>query len=149
MMNPRLKTVSKVARIIDHQKELFEFQIRKITQRLLLERERLTRLEKELHNTVERFGEMADRQQIRNSQELGRLYDTASLYGKQIEQKKGALSRVRKELEVQQSLWDAVYKKKKAIESLETKLSFQEKREEGLLDQKNMDFLSLSKGARS
>ncbi|MEW6184300.1 MAG: hypothetical protein AB1585_01020 [Thermodesulfobacteriota bacterium] len=147
-MSSRLKTVSKVARIIDHQKELLEFQIRKIHQRLLLERDRLTGLEKDLRNTVERFGEKADRQQIHNGLELGRLYDAASLYGKQIEQKKAALSRVRKELEAQQALWDEAYKKKKAIEALENKLAFQEKREERILEQKNMDYLSLSRGAR-
>jgi predicted HicB family RNase H-like nuclease len=147
-MTSRLKTVSKIARIIDLQKEILEFQIQKIAQRIRFEQDRLAGLKKDFQNTIDRFGERADRQQIQSSKELGLLFGAASQQVKQIEEKKGGIAKTKKELAIQQALWDKAHKKKKAVEVLENKLAFQEKREEGVLEQKNMDYLSLSRRAR-
>jgi hypothetical protein len=147
-MTPRLKMVSKIARIIDHQKEVIEFQIREITHLHTLEKKRLTILEKELDDNLDHFEERFNDRIILNSEEVGYLFGMTSAIIKKMERKKREIDKIEKELEVQRAIFLEAYKKKKAIEIVQKKIVFQERRAEAVLEQKNMDYLNLSSRSR-
>lgn len=147
-MSPRLKTVSKIARIIDHQKEIIELQVGEITHRQTLEKERLANLEMELHDHIDRFEESLNDRIISNGQEVSFLFGMASNLFHKIEGKKKEIDRIEKELTALRAIFWEVYKKKKAIEILQNKILVQERRKESILEQKSMDYLSLSSRSR-
>ena len=147
-ITPRLKTVSKIARLIDHQKEVIELQVQEMTHRVTLEKERLTVLEKALQKNIGRFELGLKDRALLNSEEVDYLFKMASTYFSKMEQKKRELIKIEKELEIQRALFWEAYKKKKAIETVQNKIVFQKRREEGILEQKNMDDLILSSRSR-
>ena len=147
-MNPHLKTVSKIARIIEHQKEVIEFQLREINQRQTLELERLTNLEKELQENIGRFEENLKDRFILNSEEVAFLFGMASTFFQKMERKKREIERIEKELEACQVLFLEAYKKKKAVEIVQNKIMAEERRAEARLEQKNMDYLTISSRTR-
>jgi hypothetical protein len=147
-MTPRLKMVSKIARIIDHQKEVIEFQLREITRRQTLEQERLTLLEKALRDNIDRFEERLDDRIILKSEEVTFLFGMTSTIINKMERKKREIDKIEKELEAQRAIFLEAYKKKKAIEIVQNKIVVQERRADTVLEQKNMDYLNLSSRAR-
>jgi len=147
-ITPRLKTVSKIARLIDHQKEVIELQVQEITHRITFEKERLTVLEKELQKNIGCFELSLKDRAILNSEEVDYLFTMASTLFSKMDQKKREIIKIEKELETQRALFWEAYKKKKAIEIVQNKIVFQERREEGILEQKNMDYLNLSSRSR-
>jgi len=144
----RLKTVSKIARLIDHQKEVIELQVQEITHRVTFEKERLTVLEKEVQKNIGCFELILKDRAILNSEEVDYLFTMASTLFSKMDQKKREIIKIEKELETQRALFWEAYKKKKAIEIVQNKIVFQERREEGILEQKNMDYLNLSSRSR-
>jgi hypothetical protein len=147
-MTPKLTMVSKIARIIDHQKEVIEFQVREITHRQTLEKERLAILEKELDDNLDRFEERFNDRIILNSEEVGFLFRMASTIFQKMERKKREIYKIEKELEAKRSIFLEAYRKKKAIEIVQRKIVLQEGRAEAVLEQKNMDYLNLSNRSR-
>ena len=147
-MTPRLKMVSKIARIIDHQKEVIEFQVLEIANRQTLEKERLTILEKELDDNIDRFEERLNDRIILNSEEVAYLFGMASTIFHKQERKKGEIDQIEKELEALRVIFLESYKKKKAIEIVQNKIVAQERRAEAVLEQKNRDYLNLSSRSR-
>ena len=141
-MTPRLKTISKIARIIDHQKEVLEFQVRDISHRQTLEQGRLTRMEKELHENIDRFEEGLQDQMILNREEVAYLFGMASTFFQRMERKKIEIEQIEKELEALRGLFWEAYQKKKAVEIVQNKIAGQEKRADAVLEQKDMDYLT-------
>ncbi|MCJ7833501.1 MAG: flagellar FliJ family protein [Deltaproteobacteria bacterium] len=144
----RSEKVSKIARIIDHQKEVIEFQVQEITNRMTLERGRLNHMEEELQNTIDRFEERLNDRVVLNSEEVNFLFGMASTFFTRLERKKREIAKIEKELEAQQAVFWEAYKKKKAIDIFQNKIVFRERREEAILEQKNMDYLNLSSRLR-
>lgn len=147
-MTPRLKTVSKIARIIDHQKEVIEFQVLEITHRQTLEKERLTILEKDLYDSIDRFELSLKDRIISNSEEVAFLFAMASTIMHKIERKKKEIDQIEKELTALRAIFWEAYKKKKAIEIVQNKILAQERKTESVLEQKNSDYLNLSSRPR-
>jgi hypothetical protein len=147
-MTPRLKKVSRIARLIDHQKEVIEFQVREIANLQTLEKKRMAVLETELDDHISRFQEGLNHRTILNSEEVAFLFGRASTIFHEMEHKKEELDRIEKELSVLQLIFLEAFKKKKAIEIIENKILAQERRMETVLEQKNMDYLNLSSRSR-
>ncbi len=147
-MTPRIKTVSKIARIFDHQKEIIELQVSEIMHRQTLEKERLAVLEMELHDNVDRFDESLNDRIIMNSEKVAFLFGMASTISNKIDQKKKEIDQIEKELTALRAIFWEAYKKKKAIEIFENKILAQERKTESVLEQKNMDYLNLSSRSR-
>jgi len=145
---PRLKTVSKIARLIDHQKEVIELQVQETTNRIGLEKGKLTVMEKALQDTIDGFEQRHLQQAVLTSDEVGHLFESASNCFFNMERKKKKIVEIEKELEVQWALFLEAFKKKKAITIVQNKLVLQERREEAVLEQKNMDFLNLLSRSR-
>jgi hypothetical protein len=147
-MTRRLKTVSKIARIIDHQKEVIEFQVMELTHRQTLEKERLTILEKDLYDNIDRFEESLNDRIILNSEEVAFLFAMASTLMHKIEREKKEIDQIEKELTALRAIFWEAYKKKKAIEIVQNKILVQERKKESVLEQKNIDYLNLSSRPR-
>lgn len=147
-MGRRSEKVSKIARIIDHQKEIIEFQVQEITNRMMLEKGRLNHMQEELQNTIDRFEERLNDQVLLNNEEVNFLFGMASTFFSRLERKKREIAQIEKELEAQRAVFWEAYKKKKAIDIFQKKIVFKEKREEAIVEQKNMDYLSLSSRLR-
>jgi hypothetical protein len=143
-MTLRSEKVSKIARIIDHQKEVIEFQVQEITNRMTLEKGRLNYMEKELQNTLDRFEERLTDRTVLNSEEVNFLFGMAHTFFTRLERKKREIAKIEKELEAQRAIFWEAYKKKKAIGIFQNKIVFKERREEAIIEQKNMDYLNLS-----
>jgi flagellar export protein FliJ len=147
-MIQRLKTVSKISRIIDHQKEVIEFQLGEITHRQTLELERLSSMENELHETIDRFEKSLQDRFILNSEEVAFLFGMASTFFQKMEQKKREIEKIEKELEALKVIFLEAYRKKKAVEIVQNKIVGQERRAEAVVEQKNIDYLTLSSRSR-
>lgn len=147
-MTPRLKTVSKIARIIDHQKEVIEFQLRAVNHRQTLEREKLSLLDKEVRQNIGHFEESLNDRSILNAEEVSFLFNMASTFFQKMEQKKRDIEKIEKELEAFKVLFSEAYKKNKAVEIVKNKIMTQEIREEARQEQKNMDYLTISSRSR-
>jgi hypothetical protein len=147
-MNPRLIKVSKIARIIDHQKEVIEFQLQAANHRQTLEMERLTLLEKELCENIDRFEESLNDRCILTREEVVFLFGMASTFFQKMKQKKIEIEKIKKELEAFQVLFLEAYKKKKAVGIVQDKIMVQERSMEARLEQKNMDYLTISSRSR-
>jgi hypothetical protein len=143
-MIPRLKAVSKIARIIDHQKEVIELQLREFTHRQTLETERLKLLEKGLEENIDHFEKGLKDRFIFNSEEVAFLFGMASTFFKRMEQKKREIEKIEKELEPLRVLFLEALKKKKAVEIVQNKIKVQDRRAEAVLEQKNLDYLTIS-----
>jgi hypothetical protein len=144
----RSEKVSKIARIIDHQKEVIEFQVQEITNRMMLEKGRLNHMQEEIKNTIDRFEKRLNDRVILNNEEVNFLFGMASTFFSRLERKKREIAKIEKELEAQRAIFWEAYKKKKAIDIFQKKIVFKEKREEAIVEQKNMDYLSLSSRLR-
>jgi hypothetical protein len=140
----RSEKVSKIARIIDHQKEVIEFQVQEITNRMTLEKGRLNHMEEQLQNTINRFEERLTDRTVLNSEEVNFLFGMAYTFFARLERKKREIAKIEKELEAQRAIFWEAYKKKKAIDIFQNKIVFKERREEAIIEQKNMDYLNLS-----
>lgn len=147
-MTPRIKTVSKIARIFDHQKEIIELQVSEIMHRQTLKKERLAVLEMELHDSVDRFEESLNDRIIMNSEKVAFLFGMSSTISNKIEEKKKEIDQIEKELTALRAIFWEAYKKKKAIEIFQNKILAQERKTESILEQKNMDYLNLSSRSR-
>jgi hypothetical protein len=143
-MTLRSEKVSKIARIIDHQKEVIEFQVQEITNRMTLEKGRLNHMEEQLQNTINRFEERLTDRTVLNSEEVNFLFGMAYTFFARLERKKREIAKIEKELEAQRAIFWEAYKKKKAIDIFQNKIVFKERREEAIIEQKNMDYLNLS-----
>ncbi len=148
-MNPRLNKVSKIARIIGHQKEVIEFRLREAAHRRSLELKRLTLLERELQENIDRFEKALNNTFILGSEEVAFLFGTASILFQKIERKKREIEGIEKEWETLQALFLEAYKKKKAVEIFQCKIITQERKAEVTSEQKNMDYLNLVGWSRS
>jgi hypothetical protein len=147
-MTLRLKTVSKIARIIDQQKEIIEFQVQEVRHRQTLLQKKLTLLEKELYQNIDRFEESLTDRMILTSEEVAYLFGMASTFFQRMERKKKEIDQIEKELESLWVLFLEAYKKNKAVEIVQNKIVVQERKAEAVLDQNNMDYLSLINRSR-
>ncbi len=147
-MTQRLKTISKIARIIDHQKEVIELQVREIVHLQSLEKERLALLRSELYNNIDHFEERIHDGNILDKEEVTYLFGMSSTVFRKMEQKIRTIDKLEKELEALQSIFLEAYKKKKAIEIVQNKIKVQERKTEVFLEQKNLDYLNLSDRSR-
>jgi hypothetical protein len=143
-MTSRLKTVSKIARIIDHQKEVLEFQVREISHRQDQEQARLIQMEKLLYESINRFEEGLNRRFVLDREEVAYLFGMASTFFKKMDRKKREIEQIEKELEAVKVLFWEAYQKKKAVEIVQNKIMDQERKTEAVRDQKNMDELTLT-----
>ncbi len=148
-MSPRYQTVSKIARIIAHQKEVIELGLRAVSQRKALEIKRLTILEKELQENINRFEKDLIDSFILSSDEVAFLFGLAGTFFQKIEGKKKEIEGIEKEWETLQAVFLEAYKKKKAVEIVQCKIMDQEEKAEAILEQKDMDYLTLLNRSRT
>ena len=142
-MNRRLNRVSQIVQIIEHQKEIIEFRLREIAQRRALELERLATLVKELQANIDQFEKKLNDSLILSSDEVDFLFGTASALFQKIEGKKRVIEGIEEEWATFQTLFLEAYKKKKAVDIVQHKMMAQEMKAETLMEQKNMDYLTL------
>jgi hypothetical protein len=142
-MTKRLKTVAKIAKVIGHQKEILEFQVRDISQRHTREKERLTGMEKELQANIDRFEERFYNRKFLNNDEIAFLFGMASTFFQKMELKKKEIKQIEKELEAVRVLFWEAYQKKKAVDIVHHKIAGQERKAEAVQEQKSMDYLAL------
>lgn len=147
-MSQRLKTVSRIGELLDHQKEVIELQCHQIQSRLTQEKTRLTELDDQLQDNIGRFEEGLKNRWIVNQQDVDYLYGISSFLLAKIEWKNKEISCIDSELKEKQAVLLEAYKKMKAFEVFKNKMVFQEKREGDLREQKSLDYLSLVKRSR-
>ncbi len=147
-MSQRLKTVSRIGELLDHQKEVIELQCHQIQSRLTQEKTRLTKLDDQLQDNIGRFEEGLKNRWVVNQQDVDYLYGISSFLLAKIEWKNKEIDCINRELNEKQAVLLEAYKKMKAFEVFKNKMVFQEKREGDLGEQKSLDYLSLVKRSR-
>ncbi|MBI5607143.1 MAG: flagellar FliJ family protein [Deltaproteobacteria bacterium] len=147
-MSQRLKTVSRIGELLDHQKEVIELQCHQIQSRLTQEKTRLTELDDQLQDNIGRFEEGLKNRWVVNQQDVDYLYGISSFLLARIEWKNKEIACINRELNEKQAVLLEAYKKMKAFEVFKNKMVFQEKREGDLGEQKSLDYLSLVKRSR-
>jgi hypothetical protein len=147
-MSERLKTVSRIAQLIDHQKEIIEMQYRQIQKKMDQEQNLLAALENQLVQTICSFEEDMQDRSILTNQDMAYLYGISSFLSKKIEAKTDLVVTIGKELRAQEVLWREAFRKKKAFDLLKDKIVFTEKVDEQRIEQKSQDYLSLVSGQR-
>jgi hypothetical protein len=147
-MKQRVKTVSRITQLIEHQKEALEMQVLQTRKRLVKETGRLVFLKNELRETIDGFDESLKDPNKITGQDITFLYGTLANLIIRIEKKNKDVVLIHKDLEEQNALLLESYQKKKVFELFTNKMIGQEKREEETGEQKAMDFLNLIKGSK-
>lgn len=147
-MSSRLQMVSKIKRITAHQKEVIELRLREVAQRRALEMARLTILKKELQGNIDRFEKGLIDSFILSSDEVAFLFGLAGNFFQKIEGKRKEIEGIEKEWETLQAVFLEAYKKKKAVEIVQQKIRTQEKKAEAVLEQRDLDYLTLLSRSR-
>lgn len=147
-MSQRLKTVSRIGELLDHQKEVIELQCHQIQSRLTREKTQLTELDDQLQDNIGRFEEGLKDRWIVYQQDVDYLYGISSFLLAKMEWKNKEIACTNRELKEKQAVLLEAYKKMKAFEVFKNKMVFQEKREGDLGEQKSLDYLSLVKRSR-
>lgn len=142
-MTQRIKKISRIAQLLDHQKEMIEFQFRQIQERVNHEKAHLAYLENELQDTIFSFEKGLMNRRKNQIQEVDSLYDEYAYLEAKIDRKTKQVDTLVQELEVQKAVLGEAFKKKKAFTIFKDKMVFQEKREEELWEQKSTDYWSL------
>jgi flagellar export protein FliJ len=147
-MKQRVKTVSRITQLIEHQEEALEMQVLQTQNRLNTERDRLVFLKSELQETIDGFNEsLKDDPQKVSVQDVAFLYGTHTTLLFRIEEKNNEVALINKVLKDQKALLLEAYQKKKVFEVFKNKMIRQEKREEETGEQRSMDFLNLTRGS--
>lgn len=142
-MTPRIKKISRIAQLIDHQKEMIEFQFRQIQGRLNHEKAQLTYLENQLQETIFSFEKGLIHQRKIHIHDMDSLYSVYAFLTAKIDRKTKQVDTLGQQLETQKAVLGEAFKKQKAFTIFKDKMVFQEKREEDLWEQKSTDYLSL------
>jgi flagellar export protein FliJ len=142
-MSQRVKSVIRIAELIDHQKEVIEMQVLQIQKRLHHEESQLADLENKLEDTIDTFEEDMKDGSMLTSQEVAYLYGTSSFLFSRIEQKSHEIIKIDKELKAQEAILLEAYKKKKAFDLFKNKMVVKEKNEDERLEQKSLDYSNL------
>lgn len=144
----RLRTVSKVLQIKDQRKEELELEVKKIRNLIKQEQTRLDSLEKTFVDTIAMFEEKHKGTSI-NVHEMGLFCDYFSQLYKKMDMQKIAITRRLAELNDKQNALVEAYKEKKLFEILKGKIVQEDIRERAVSEQKEMDFIFLSRGRRN
>jgi flagellar export protein FliJ len=142
-MSQRVKSVFRIAQLIDHQKEVIEMEVSQIQKRLTNEKSQLTDLENRLQEMIGRFEQGLQNSWILDTWDMACFYGNSSYFHTKIEEKINAVALVGKELKARQAILIEAYKKKKAFDIFKNKLVSQEQRAGELLEQKALDYLNL------
>jgi flagellar export protein FliJ len=145
-MSQRIKSLSRISRLIDHQKEVVEMEVLQIQKRLHYEKNLLADLEGRLEETIRTFEKDSHEKGIISSREMAYLYGMSSFLSHKIERQNHEVLQVDQELKVQEAILLAAYRKKKVFEIFKDKVVMKENKEVNRLDQKSQDFFTLVSG---
>lgn len=140
----RIRTISKVLQLKDHQKDELEIQAKKVLHMLAAEEERLRVLEKNYSLTAAGYEEKQRTQSMKPHEMELYLKYFRELFKKMELHKKKIMQRMAELKALQDDLISA-YKDKKLLEALKEKVTREEIREKELSEQKEMDFNYLLK----
>ncbi len=143
----KLKTVSKVLQIKDKIKEELAIEIKKLKDQIDHEQSKLNSLEKSFTETVEKLRER-QKGRATSVHELGLFYDYVGKLMEKMKAKKAMLNEWFQELHDKQDSLSEVYKEKRLFEIWQGKMVKEIAREKSLSEQKEMDYLFLSKWIR-
>ncbi len=144
-MKEKQKAVRKVEGIIRRQKEVIEYRIQELAQRIRQQQEGLEQAERSLRELVDRFQENAEGRKIRNIEEVGQWFTLAAGRLKEKELRRQELEQTHREILKQHQRWHALHKKTKALERFGEKLAFEENHVQALREQKILDALTLTR----
>jgi hypothetical protein len=142
-MSQRLKSISRIARLLDHQKEAIEMEVLQTRQKLDQEQNNLADLENRLEMTIGTFEKDMNDKVICSSREVTYLYGVSSFISNKIEVKQTEVQQIDRKLRAQEDVLLAAFRKQKVFGLFKNKLVAREKRTEALLEQKSQDFLNL------
>lgn len=142
-MKNKIKTLSKLFEIKESEQKDIEHQINQIEKELNSEKKKLERLEEMVTNAFKRFNE--SQKMECNINELDLFYDYFYKVNKNIETQKKLIAEKIERLNVKHNILLKIYREKKIYENLRTNLLEKEKKRELKLEQKEMDFLIVSK----
>lgn len=147
-MKERLKTISRIAELIGHRKEVLELQVLQSQKKLNSEQSQLDGLKDQLQSNIKIFEEGLQSRGVLNSREISDLYESAHFFFIKIEMKNQEIAEINRELRVQRAVLLEAYKKDKVFGLFKNKMVFQETREEDLQEQKSLDYLNLMRRAK-
>jgi ribosomal protein S6 len=147
-MKERLKTISRIAELIGHRKEVLELQVLQSQKKLNSEQSQLDGLKDQLQSNIKTFEEGLQSRGVLNSLEISDLYESAHFFFIKIEMKNQVIAEINRELRAQRAVLLEAYKKDKVFGLFKNKMVFQETREEDLQEQKSLDYLNLMRRAK-
>jgi hypothetical protein len=147
-MKDRIKKMTRIARLMEHQKEAMEMEVLQTRNRLATEETRLQGLRQDLQGTLSTFEKrIQDREEI-FLQDVVFLYGMHHSLSRRIEKKRQDVGLITREMEVQEGLLLEAYQKTKVFGLFQDKMIHQDEKETNLAEQKSLDFLNLKNGNR-
>ncbi len=143
----KIKTISKVLRLKDNKKKELELEIKKARDTADSEQAKLLSLEKEYRDAVNLFNRKHSEGSI-NANDISSFYGYFLRINGMIDVQEKKFSQRLRELASLQDTLVAAYKDKKLFEILKEKALKKEVRDKIISEQKESDFLSVSKRLR-
>jgi hypothetical protein len=147
-MKDRIKKMTRIARLMEHQKEALEMEVLQTRNRLATEGDRLQGLRLDLQGTMETFEKRIQAREELFLQDVVFLYGRHHSLSRKIENKSQEVGLITRELEVQEGFLLEAYQKTKAFGLFQNKMIRQDEKETNLAEQKSLDFLNLKHGNR-
>ena len=143
-MTHKKRTLSKILKLKDNRKKELELEVKKASDRADAEKAKLRALEKDYADTVEFFNEKNSRGPV-DVNKINACHDHFSRINGKISEQKKIHDQHQRELEsLKNNLVDA-HKDKKAFEILNDKAVKKDRREKVILEQKESDFIAISR----
>lgn len=141
------KTLSKMVRLKENKKKEVELELKKVMEEVEAERAKLSALEKEYDEAVNLFNSRQEEGSL-NALDMNSFYDYFLHINRQIDLQKQNYSRKLRELASLRDMLVNTHKEKRLFEILNGKAIKRQIREKRISEQKESDFLSLSKKMR-
>lgn len=137
--------VSKVLELKSYRKDLLEMEVRRCREEFEGEVRRLDSLEKGFETAVKEYRERHSKGSI-SIQELELFYGHLSHLKKRLDRQQETVCRKQAEMEQKMSSVIEADRQKRLVEILHGKLLSEERREQNLLEQREMDFRFITRG---
>ncbi len=141
------KTISKILRLKDNKKKELELEVKQASDRLDAEKAKLLTLEKEYKDALRSFDNKNAEDSL-NAHDVGSFYSYFLNMAHMISIQKENHLQWQKELKSVENMLVDAHKDKKMFEILNGKAVKKENRDRTISEQKEVDFLSLSKKLR-
>jgi flagellar export protein FliJ len=141
------KTISKILKLKENKKIELELEVKRASDRADKEKSKLQALEKDYSDTLQFFSEKHEEGSL-NVNKINSYYDFFSRINGKISEQKKIHSQRQNELKSLKDTLVNAHKEKKVIEIMNDKLVKRELREKVVSEQKETDFLTISRKLR-